>query len=275
MDEIGRIQPSELLYSDGDARLRDRLYKEHPAIHFTVVSIETFSNAAESKLAADLAAQAGADAVRAASAILHYLEKNAVDSLKVLRELELYRASHYLVLDDGTRISLELTSDYRGDRKGSLLFILDRTVTPMGARRLRQWLLYPLTDETAIRARHEAVQELVASYALRQELKLSLVRIQDLERLAGRAVSGSALPKDLVAIKETLLAVGETRSVLGALQATLLVRVRDGLAELTELIDLIGRAIGSLTKSSTCGRMRKTGSADSRPKSGAAPAFIH
>jgi len=243
LDEIGRIRPSEVLYSDGDARLRERLYKEHPAIHFTVVPNETFSNAAESKLAADLAAQAGAAAVRAASAILHYLEKNAVESLKLLRELELYRTSHYLVLDDGTRIGLELTSDYRGDRKGSLLFILDRTVTPMGARRLRQWLLYPLTAETAIRARHESVQELVENYALRQELKLGLARIQDLERLAGRAVSRSAVPKDLIAIKETLQAVGETRSVLSAIEATLLLGLRDGLAEVPELIDQIGRAI--------------------------------
>ena len=214
LDEIGRIQPSELLFSDRDARLRERLYKEHPAIHFTVVSDETFSNASESKLAAALTAQASDEGVRAASAILQYLETNAVDSVKLLRELEPYKASHYLVLDDGTRISLELTADYHGDRKGSLLFILDRTVTPMGARRLRQWLLYPLMDETAIRCRHEGVQELVENYGLRQELKLSLGQIQDLERLAGRTVSGAALPKDLVAIKETLRAVSQTRRLL-------------------------------------------------------------
>ena len=243
LDEIGRIQPSELLFSDRDARLRERLYKEHPAIHFTVVSDETFSNASESKLAADFTAQASDEGVRAASAILQYLETNAVDSVKLLRELEPYKASHYLVLDDGTRISLELTADYHGDRKGSLLFIIDRTVTPMGARRLRQWLLYPLTDETAMRGRHEGVQELVENYALRQELKLSLGQIQDLERLAGRTVSGSALPKDLVAIKETLRAVSETRRQLGPIEAALLLRLRDGLTDLTELIDLIERAI--------------------------------
>ncbi len=104
------------------------------------------------------------------------------------------------------------------------MFILDRTVTPMGARRLRQWLLYPLIDETAIRARHESVQELVENYALRQELKLGLERIQDLERLAGRTVSGSALPKDLVAIKETLRAVSETRRRLDPIETTLLMR---------------------------------------------------
>jgi DNA mismatch repair protein MutS len=113
----------------------------------------------------------------------------------------------------------------------------------MGARRLRQWLLYPLIDENAIRGRHESVQELVENYSLRQELRARLGKIQDLERLAGRTVSGAALPKDLVAIKQTLLAVGETRGQLDSLEATLLRRLRGGLAELTEVIELIGRAI--------------------------------
>jgi len=244
LDEIGRIQPSELLLSNQEMRLRERLYKEYPAVHFTTIS-EEFFGAAENKLAARFAAEPdrSAGGVRAASAILHYLEGNAAESAKLLRELERYRAAHYLDLDEGTRRSLELTEDFRGDRKGSLLFILDRTVTSMGARRLRQWLLYPLTDESAIRARHDGVQELVENYALRQELKLRLGKIQDLERLAGRALSGSALPKDLVAIKETLRAVGETRRQLDAVQATVLSRLREDLAELGQVIDLIERAI--------------------------------
>ena len=245
VDEIGRIQPSELLLSNRDTRLRERLYKEYPAVHFTAVSEECFSNAAENKLAARFPAgpDRSAAGVRAASAILHYLEGNAAESVKLLRELECYRAAHYLELDEGTRRSLELTADYHGDRRGSLLFILDRTVTPMGARRLRQWLLYPLTDEAAIRDRYDGVQELLENYALRQELKLSLNKIQDLERLAGRAVSGSALPKDLVAIKDTLRVVGETRRQLDAVETPVLSCLRGDLAELTAVIDLIERAI--------------------------------
>jgi DNA mismatch repair protein MutS len=242
VDEIGRIQPSELLYSQRNVRLRERICKECPAIHFTPVADEGSANGAESKLTVRSAPEIGAG-IRAASAILHYLEANAPESVKLLRELEPYKASHYLVLDDNTRASLELTADYHGDRKGSLLFILDRTVTPMGARRLRQWLLYPLTDETAIRARHESVQELLENYSLRQDLKVGLGKIQDLERLSGRTVSGSALPKDLVAIKESLRAVGETRRRLDPVEATLLSGLREALAEPAEVIDLIERAI--------------------------------
>jgi DNA mismatch repair protein MutS len=245
LDEIGRVQPSELLFSERDARLRARLHKQFPAIHLTTVSEESFSGAALEKLAPELNPRAGAlvNGVRAASAILRYLEANATESLKLLRQIEPYRAAHYLVLDEGTRASLELIADYHGDRKGSLLFILDRTVTPMGARRLRQWVLYPLTDETVIRGRHESVQELMDNYALRQEVKLDLGKMQDLERIAGRAVSGTASPKDLVAIKETLLAVSEMRRRLGTIDSATLVGLRDGLAELTDVIELIGRAI--------------------------------
>ena len=245
LDELGRIQPSELLWSEREPRLRERLFKEYPAIHFTAVVDDFFSEGAAGKLAAegDAPAQACAEGVRAASAILRYLETTAGDSVKLLRELEPYRAAHYLVLDESTRSSLELISDYHGDRKGSLLFIIDRTVTPMGARRLRQWLLYPLTDERVIGARHEVVQELTEHYALRQELKLGLARIQDLERLAGRVVSGSASPKDLVAIKESLRAVDETRRQLGASASALLLRLRSDMTDLSEVIRLIERAI--------------------------------
>jgi len=245
LDEIGRIQPSELLLAERDTGLRERLYREYPAIHFTTVPDQSFSRLAEEKLPADYVARAveWSDGIRAGSAVLQYLEVNAAESLKVLRELEPYRSSHYLVLDEGTRVSLELLSDYHGDRRGSLLFVLDRTVTSMGARRLRQWLLYPLTDEIAIRGRHESVQELVENFALRQELKLSLGKIQDLERLAGRVVAGSALPKDLIAIKETLRAVSETRAQLGAVQAVMLSRLREGLTDLGAVVGLIERAI--------------------------------
>ncbi|HEY7715534.1 MAG TPA: DNA mismatch repair protein MutS [Candidatus Binatia bacterium] len=240
-DELGRAQPAELLLSDRDRQWRERLAREFPAAHFTTVSDATFNADAEAKLTGDVAGMD--EAVRAASAILHYLETHMADSLKVLRELEPYQPSHYLVLDESTRINLELTANYRGDRKGSLLHILDFTSTPMGARRLRQWLLYPLTDEKPIRERHEAVQELVENFALRHEIKGSLTRIQDLERLVGRVVAGTALPKDLVAIKETLGAVDQLREQLADVGGALLLRLRASLVDLREVAELIARAI--------------------------------
>ena len=244
-DEIGRIKPSELLTSGRDRRLLDRLQKDFPFLHLTAVKEDSFSDAAASRLSTVHGAnvQAWHEGICAASAILGYLETNAAESLKVLRELEPYETSHYLVLDETTRKNLELEANYHGDRKGSLLAILDRTLTPMGARRLRHWLLYPLLDEKAIRERQNGIQELVENFPLRQELKLSLRGIQDLERLAGRAVSGTALPKDLVAIKDTLHAVSGVKQQLTAVAADILVSLRGKLSDLPAVVEVIESAI--------------------------------
>src|SRR5882724_7289574 len=244
-DELSRIQPSELLLGSRETRLRERLYKEFPLIHFTAVSDEAFSDAANGRVTPNDAAASGEfiNGLRAASAIMGYLQANAAESLKLLRDLESYAVSHHLVLDEATRANLELVANSQGDRKGSLLAILDCTLTSMGARRLRQWLLYPLLDEQGIRERHDGVQELVEHIALRQELKAGLAKIQDLERLAGRVVSGSAVPKDLVAIKDTLHGVSQLRQQLNAIESNLLLRVRDGLADLPEVVGLVERAI--------------------------------
>ncbi len=244
-DEIARIHPSELLLMEGDSGLRRRAQKEFPSLHLTPVAANLFSNIAAGRLGTARAtgAEAWENGVRAASAIIAYLDANTPESLKVLRDLEPYMASAYLVLDETTRTNLELIANYQGERKGSLLAIIDRTVTPMGARRLRQWLLYPLRDEQAIRGRQDAIVELVENFALRQDLKHGFEPVQDLERLAGRTVSGAAQPKDLVAIKETLSAVAEVRGHLRGVQTELLVHLRGQISDLSEVSALIERAI--------------------------------
>ena len=244
-DEIARIKPSELLCSGRDRRFWERLQKEFPLLHLTAVPEDSFSEAAASRLSPMHipSAQAWEQGIRAASAVIGYLEANAAESLRVLRELEPYEAAAFLVLDEATRRNLELVANYQGDRKGSLLAILDRTLTPMGARRLRQWLLYPLLDEKVIRERQSGVQELVENFSLRQELKVSLQRVQDLERLAGRVACGTGLPKDLIAIKETLHAVAVVKEHLVAGIAEILAALRADLVGLPEVTDLIEKSV--------------------------------
>ncbi len=245
IDEINRVKPSELLLPANDKRLGDHLRKQFPAVHFTVVAGDSFSSVGATRVCANSAASVRdwQEGIRSASAIFAYLESNAPESLKLLRDVEPYVAAHYLVLDETTRVNLELVASSQGHRKGSLLDILDRTSTPMGARCLRQWLLYPLLDEKAIRLRQDAVQEFAENFSLREALKFGLKKIQDLERLAGRTVSGSALPKDLIAIKETLGAVGGVREQLKAAGAEVLLELRDRLCETPEVVGLIERAV--------------------------------
>jgi DNA mismatch repair protein MutS len=245
LDEIARIKPSELLIAAAESRLRDSLGQEMGSVFLSVMAQESFTRAAAERVTAGVPfdEREWDDALRAASALVAYLEANVAESLKALRALELYEASSYLVLDETTRVNLELVSGYDGQKKGSLLAVLDRTLTPMGARRLRQCLLYPLIDERAIRARLDAVQELVENFALREDARSGLGGVQDLERLAGRVAAGSALPRDLAAIKNTLAAVVRLRGALAGVSAEVLFSLREKLSELPDVADLIQRAI--------------------------------
>jgi DNA mismatch repair protein MutS len=247
LDEIGRIAPSEIIAPRNGVGLLRLLRKEFSNLHITAAPEEFFSGEAARKLltAEDSTDRAGArhQGVFAASAIINYLEVNVGEFLKVIGALEFYVASHYLVLDENTRRNLELANDNDGTRKGSLLSVLDRTETPMGARRLRQWLFYPLLDIAAIRERQAGVRALVENYRLRQDLKRALQNVQDLERLAARTVAGSASPRDLVAIKQTLLALADLRNLLAGENTDILRVLREQLSELPEIVELISTAI--------------------------------
>jgi DNA mismatch repair protein MutS len=245
LDEISRIKPSELLLAERARALRERFQKTFPFVHLTPLPESSFSEvAAAGRVTAYVpGASDWQEGIRAASAIVTYLESNAPASLKVLGDLEPYIASHYLVLDETTRINLELVSNYQGDRKGSLLAVIDRTLTPMGARRLRHCLLYPLLDPQAIRERQEGVQELVDNFQMRQELNIELRKIHDLERLGAKVAAGSALPRDLIAIQETLLHVGAVRGELSSVNSTVLGSLRSKIAELPDVATLIASAI--------------------------------
>ena len=144
-------------------------------------------------------------AVRAAGGLLAYLEDTQKATRIPLQPLSTYTLSEFLVLDYQTRRNLEITQTSRdGTFHGSLLWALDRTATAMGSRALRRWLLQPLLDRTQIAARQDTLEELVRHTLLRQQIQQQLQHIYDLERLAGRAGSGTANARDLVALAESL-----------------------------------------------------------------------
>jgi DNA mismatch repair protein MutS len=146
-----------------------------------------------------------------------------------------------MVLDEVTRRGLELTRTLReGDRQGSLLSYLDRTVTAMGARLLQESLLTPLADRKAIEPRLDAVGEFVAGHTLRQEMRTRLEQVADLHRLGARASTGRASPRDLAAIARTLRLLPDLRARLAACRAGLLRELErhlDPCAELRQLLD--------------------------------------
>jgi DNA mismatch repair protein MutS len=179
-------------------------------------------------------------AVRAAGGLLEYLEDTQKENSIPLQLLRTYTITDYLIVDYQTRRNLEITQTVRdGSFHGSLLWALDRTSTAMGSRALRRWLLQPLLDIKGIRARQDTIQELVENTPLRQDLRQLLRQIYDLERLTGRAGSGRANAKDLVALADSvsklpelaLLVMDAASPFLKALQ-----KVPPGLEELGQKI---------------------------------------
>jgi DNA mismatch repair protein MutS len=159
----------------------------------------------------------------AAGGLVQYLEETLKACLVHLHRIQPYRHERYLLLDEVTRRSLELTRTLRDeDRAGSVLSVLDRTVTPMGARLLQEWLIAPLADRTAIEARLEAVAELANEQALRQELRAGLEQAFDLQRLTSRVSTGRASPRDLGAVRHTLRLLPGLKARVTARRSSLL-----------------------------------------------------
>ena len=184
-------------------------------------------------------------AAQAAAALaLRYLQSNRLDALPHLTGLTVYSAAQFMMIDPTTRRNLELTRTLRdGDSRGTLLSLLDKTGTPMGSRLLRTWLLQPLLDVAAIRARLEAVDNLVRDTIISEGLRDDLKQVYDLERLVSRAATGTANARDLRAL---CLSLGRLPSVIATLQAAeapLLGELRDRLDSLDDIHELLTTSI--------------------------------
>jgi DNA mismatch repair protein MutS len=221
-DELARIGPAEVIYREDDARFspdttapwawtarpawsfaedssRELLCKQ-----FSVHNLEGFGFEADD-----------APAIRAAGAVLAYLQETQRGELDHFRSLTAHHRSGFLQIDAATRRSLEITRTLRsGSREGSLLGVIDRTCTPMGSRLLSDWIAAPLIDRAPIQDRLDAVQELVNDPALRAEVRTVLKKTFDLTRLLARIATGRTGPRDLQQVAGTLSGLPELKTRL-------------------------------------------------------------
>ncbi len=225
-DELARIAPAEVLVAEDAPGLAG------PAVEGVLVTRRpawAFSQAtAEKALAQHFGtaslegfgfgtASADAQAIRAAGAILDYLAETQRTSLEHIDRLLPYRAAGTLAIDEASRRSLEITRTLReGRREGSLLHVLDRTVTGMGSRLLAEWLANPLTDRLAIEARLDAVEELVRDAPLAADMRKTLRHVYDVERLLARVATQRATPRDFCFLGRTLRALPGLKARLEA-----------------------------------------------------------
>jgi len=182
--------------------------------------------------------------VCAAGALLGYVVDTLNQPLEHVRALRPYSTDEHMLIDPLSLRNLEVIEPMRGASKAAtLLGILDRTVTPMGGRLLAQWIRGPLLNPAAIRERHAGVDDLVGRQAMHDGVREALRRVRDLERLITRIGTGYASPRDLAALKESLLAVPTVAEALTTAESDMLARCRSELVLLDEATDLIERAI--------------------------------
>jgi DNA mismatch repair protein MutS len=180
----------------------------------------------------------------AAGALLLYVQETLKASLPHLSRLKPYRSDEYLLLDEVTRRSLELTRTLReGESAGSLLAMIDRTVTPMGARQLAEWITAPLCKLGAIEARLDAVGELAGDHTLRQDLRENLAEVYDLQRLTTRAATGRAMPRDLAGTARTLRRLPHIKAKITARRAALLNELESKLELCIDLREMLDAAL--------------------------------
>ena len=181
-------------------------------------------------------------AASAAGALLRYLQDTQRGALGQLGNLRVYSTEAFMILDQATRRNLELTETLRtGETRGSLLGVLDHTVTPMGGRLLRRWVNEPLLDLPRLRARQDAVEALFQETTIRTELLATLRHVADLERLTNRIISGHAGPRDLLALRDSLEAVPALQGLIASLEP--LRSLYNALDPCEEVANLITRAI--------------------------------
>ncbi len=184
-----------------------------------------------------------AAATAAAGGLVHHLRETQKVDLAHVRSIAYRQRADALLIDPATLKHLEIVEAAEGGRDGSLLSELDRTVTAMGSRLLRSWLLRPLVAREPIRDRLDAVEELVSRTSERGRLRQACSGVQDLERLVARAALGTAGPRDLAGLKQSLAAVPRVRALLADFRAPLMVSLRAELDEVVDVTDRIGATL--------------------------------
>lgn len=252
-DELYRLNPAELLIADAaSAHLDEAIRSLFPNAltgrpnwtfdpetarsalhaHFKILTLSGFGFRDDQAC------------VTAAGGLIIYLQETLKASLAHVRRLLPYHADALLMLDEVTRRGLELTRTLRDNqREGSLLSVMDRTVTAMGARTLHDAILSPLADPAAIEARYDAVDELLTNTAMRNDLRELLETIPDIQRLTTRVSTGRASPKDLLGVAKSLRLLPKIKAKVTARKAKLLHELDRRLELCPDLRELLDRAL--------------------------------
>ena len=252
--QIESISPSEILVQKKDKEYIEKIvHKVNPSIRLTKVDDWIFNF----EYAKDLlimqfktvtlkgfGIENFIPGIIASGVILNYLQETQKANLSHLNKVSAYNPSEYMALDHSTKRNLEITSSmHDGGREGSLISILDKTETAMGARLLKKWISSPLRKLDLILKRQESVEELLKNKNIRNNLILELKEIGDLERLISKVCTGRANPREIVSIKTSLKKIPLIKNLLNSVSGKTLIQLKDNLNPLEKLVEKIQTSI--------------------------------
>ena len=261
LDEISRYTPSEIIVNKMmfESKTDMQKIKERFNIYVSLEKEENFSN--ESKMLFDMYSVIDENgekissenankqksimlAIPAINALLTYLTETQKTNLDHINTIKIYSITKYMALDVNARRNLELTEKMRDkSKKGTLLWVLDKTSTSMGGRLLRRWINDPLIDVKQINNRLDSVEELKNSIMLRGDITESLKKVYDIERLAGKIAYGNANGRDLISLKSSASQLPEIKQILAQTNSGLLKELYEELDTLQDIYEIIDKSI--------------------------------
>ena len=255
LDEIARFSPSEIIANSMMFECKDELdkIKERFNIYMNRFNDKFFLedegnlpldyNIIENKKQVASLKEKKL-AVKSINALLEYLNETQMTSLEHINTITLYSISKYMLLDVTARRNLEITEKMRDkSKKGTLLWVLDKTSTSMGGRLLRRWLNDPLLEVKEIQERLDAVKELKENIMLRGDATETLKKVYDIERLAGKMTYGNANARDMITLKNSLQKLPDLKNVLSQCTSPKLKELYEELDELKDIYELIDKSI--------------------------------
>ncbi len=255
IDEISRYAPAEIVANNDMFHSEEEVakIKERFPVYITALGDENFEENVENLSRFDIVDDEQRKienpkeklfCICAINGLYAYLKQTQKNNLDHINTIQIYRTTRYMALDMNARRNLELTEKMRDkSKKGTLLWVLDKTSTSMGGRHLRRWLNDPLIDVSEIQERLDAVEELKNNMMLRGDITELLKKIYDIERLAGRISYGNATGRDMISLKSSVAQLPELKKILADTASPLLQQIHTNLDMLEDIHDLIEASI--------------------------------
>lgn len=248
LDEISKYAPKEIIIQqDIDEKIISKI-KERIDVTFSNVTEEFFITDVNERLKiqfSNINVNEYNDIIlKSCNGLLNYIMETQKTSLNHISEFNYYSIVDYLSIDSNSRRNLELTENLREkSKKGSLLWVMDKTSTAMGGRQLRKWIEQPLIDRNSIERRLNSVEELVNNIHLQVDLRDALKEIYDIERLVGKISSKSVNAKELLSLKNSIEKIPSVKNILSSFDSNLLVDMYNNIDELRDVYNILDEAI--------------------------------